>query len=132
MTKTIPLNTLKDMAKYALAHPPCEPFKTWGDAVVVYKRPTHRIKVQWEITSDKGHSLMRSEVLCEAAVHPADHDAAQFATSLFAAMEDELSIRELQHLTKRFTEALAERLAHRDASLLHSPLHNEAQPGISS
>jgi len=104
------------MARYSADHPPREPFLPRKTAVV-WHHPFQRYQLVTERTADLGYGLHRSEQLADCGVFCAEHDTKSFAKSLYAALEGDLSLRDLKELRDVFTEALAREEAARAASI---------------
>jgi hypothetical protein len=94
---------LLDMATHVRAHPPKEPFLE-RRSTGVYLQPRLRFRIVEECSRDYGSSLWRAVELGDQGVSHADADSRAFAENLFAALADQLSRCDLEHLAAVFQE----------------------------
>jgi len=122
------LDTLLDMAAFFKAHPPREGDRE-GPAQEVFLYAGQRLQLRMLTSRDIGYGLWRDEKLAEHGVFGADHDSRQFAQTLYEALADHLSIRNLEHLVEVFTLALASEEARRQAALTRLQSNSESLDG---
>ncbi len=116
MTSSLDLDTLLDMARHFKAYPPREGDRE-GELKEVFLHPGQRLQLRMVRTQDIGYGLWREDKLAEHGVFGAESDSLQFAERLYAAIEGELSIRNLEHLVQVFSKALKTERDRREAWL---------------
>ncbi|MCC5612049.1 hypothetical protein LC612_36285 [Nostoc sp. CHAB 5834] len=88
-----------------------------GEIKEVYWSGSSRFLIERQKNSDIPKELARIDALTEQGISADERDSQRFAESLYAAIEDQLSIRDLENLVKVFESKLRESEAERQAAM---------------
>jgi hypothetical protein len=115
---------LLDLNQFATDYPPRDHGDgSWREreAHELYVKPSTRIRLAIDRTSDVGYGLWRDEKLAEAGIFACDADSLAFAERLNATLGQHLSIRNLEHIIQVFARELAASELERQAAIQQQP-----------
>lgn len=88
-----------------------------GEIKEVYWSGSSRFLIERQKHSDISKELARVDALAEQGISADEQDSQRFAESLYAAIEDQMSIRDLENLVKVFESKLRESEAARQEAM---------------